>query len=258
MAAALEGEGPAEAEIDERFEYDAPRFYDFDEGSPAGAPADGWFDTEGPKGEGPPARLGFHAACCLNVQGCRFPLQKPSMRRRLPRLLCRPGDAATPRRCHRAAARAGAPGGGRHREPWHGTAGCCARLSNCEMEDRDPCPMPQSNVQAAGGAAENSGQQGEAAGKGGNGERWREPCDCPGLVVLHAPSKILCMPVDHHAPSTSAHPACRQGCRVAPRTGLHLQHQGAAAGAAARCGSQAGGQAGHQAPRGSSASSRWR
>ena len=38
--------------IDERFEYDAPRFYDFDEGSPAGVPAaDGWFDTDGPKGQ---------------------------------------------------------------------------------------------------------------------------------------------------------------------------------------------------------------
>ena len=37
--------------MDPRFEYDAPRFYDFDEGSPAGgSPADGWFDTEGPKG----------------------------------------------------------------------------------------------------------------------------------------------------------------------------------------------------------------
>ena len=51
MAAALEEEGALEAVFDERFEYDAPRFYDFDEGSPAGAPADGWFDTEGPKGE---------------------------------------------------------------------------------------------------------------------------------------------------------------------------------------------------------------
>lgn len=61
MAAALEGEGPSEGEIDERFEYDAPRFYDFDEGSPPGAaPADGWFDTEGPKGE---RRLDQPSAC---------------------------------------------------------------------------------------------------------------------------------------------------------------------------------------------------
>lgn len=52
-AAAEAPPGPEEAhEIDERFEYDAPRFYDFDEGSPPGAPpADGWFDTDGPKGE---------------------------------------------------------------------------------------------------------------------------------------------------------------------------------------------------------------
>lgn len=58
MAAPAEVEA---VEIDERFEYDAPRFYDFDEGSPAGAePADGWFDTEGPKGE----RGGcFHLTC---------------------------------------------------------------------------------------------------------------------------------------------------------------------------------------------------
>jgi hypothetical protein len=44
--------GVVEAEeVDERFEYDAPRFYDFDEGSPVGPPAaDCWFDTEGPKG----------------------------------------------------------------------------------------------------------------------------------------------------------------------------------------------------------------
>ena len=46
MAALVEGEG----ELDERFEYDAPRFYDFDEGSPAGAQPDQWFDTDGPKG----------------------------------------------------------------------------------------------------------------------------------------------------------------------------------------------------------------
>lgn len=38
-------------EVDPRFEYDAPRFYDFDEGSPLGGPAaDCWFETEGPKG----------------------------------------------------------------------------------------------------------------------------------------------------------------------------------------------------------------
>lgn len=44
------GEGE---EIDAHFEFDAPRFYDFDEGSPPGAAAaDGWFDTEGPKGAG--------------------------------------------------------------------------------------------------------------------------------------------------------------------------------------------------------------
>jgi hypothetical protein len=46
MAALAEAEG----ELDERFEYDAPRFYDFDEGSPAGAQPDQWFDTDGPKG----------------------------------------------------------------------------------------------------------------------------------------------------------------------------------------------------------------
>lgn len=41
-----------EVAFDERFEFDAPQFYDFDEGSPPEkAPADGWFDTEGPRGE---------------------------------------------------------------------------------------------------------------------------------------------------------------------------------------------------------------
>ncbi|KAI3435575.1 hypothetical protein D9Q98_001640 [Chlorella vulgaris] len=49
-AVAAPAPGASEPEVDERFEYDAPRFYDFDEGSPAGAPAaDGWFDTDGPK-----------------------------------------------------------------------------------------------------------------------------------------------------------------------------------------------------------------
>ena len=54
MSAALAEPPPVaegETEVDERFEYDAPRFYDFDEGSPLGEQADGWFDTEAPKGE---------------------------------------------------------------------------------------------------------------------------------------------------------------------------------------------------------------
>lgn len=54
MAAAAVEPAPlaeAEGEIDERFEYDAPRFYDFDEGSPTGERPDSWFDTEGPKGK---------------------------------------------------------------------------------------------------------------------------------------------------------------------------------------------------------------
>lgn len=56
-AAAVRHGSMAEAEeevaFDERFEFDAPQFYDFDEGSPPEkAPADGWFDTDGPKGEG--------------------------------------------------------------------------------------------------------------------------------------------------------------------------------------------------------------
>lgn len=46
-------EAEEEVAFDERFEFDAPQFYDFDEGSPPEkAPADGWFDTDGPKGEG--------------------------------------------------------------------------------------------------------------------------------------------------------------------------------------------------------------
>jgi hypothetical protein len=45
------GKMPAADPVDERFEYDAPRFHDFEEGSPPGAAAaDSWFDTEGPKG----------------------------------------------------------------------------------------------------------------------------------------------------------------------------------------------------------------
>lgn len=52
MASAAVEEAPPAEEIDPRFEYDAPRFYDFELGSPHDAPAaDGWFDTEGPKGQ---------------------------------------------------------------------------------------------------------------------------------------------------------------------------------------------------------------
>jgi hypothetical protein len=66
-AVAAPAPGASEPEVDERFEYDAPRFYDFDEGSPAGAPAaDGWFDTDGPKGAAPP--LGAHALSCPEVR----------------------------------------------------------------------------------------------------------------------------------------------------------------------------------------------
>ncbi|KAL4458132.1 hypothetical protein ABPG75_012997 [Micractinium tetrahymenae] len=46
-----------EVAFDERFEFDAPQFYDFDEGSPPEkAPADGWFDTDGPKGLATPPK----------------------------------------------------------------------------------------------------------------------------------------------------------------------------------------------------------
>lgn len=42
---------PASAgrELDSRWEFDAPRFYDFEEGSPDGSP-DKWFDTSATKG----------------------------------------------------------------------------------------------------------------------------------------------------------------------------------------------------------------
>ena len=44
--------------VDPRFEFDAPRFYDFAAGSPpgseeaAGTPPDAWFHTSATKGEG--------------------------------------------------------------------------------------------------------------------------------------------------------------------------------------------------------------
>ncbi|KAI7845191.1 hypothetical protein COHA_001235 [Chlorella ohadii] len=170
MAAALEGEGPAEAEIDERFEYDAPRFYDFDEGSPAGAPADGWFDTEGPKGLATPPR--------------------PA--------------AATE-------------------------------------------PLPEQvrlavGATAAGGAAENSGQQGEAAGKGGNGKgaEWRR------ALASISNTKAQQQAQQHAA---VAKPAAKQGTKrraaaapaagggeaaAAAATGTTSRPTSAAAGAAAK------------------------
>jgi hypothetical protein len=45
----MEVQQPAHV-LDERFEFDAPRFYDFEAGSPA-SPADKWFDTA-PDGPG--------------------------------------------------------------------------------------------------------------------------------------------------------------------------------------------------------------
>lgn len=180
MAAALEEEGAPEAVFDERFEYDAPRFYDFDEGSPAGAPADGWFDTEGPKGEawapgGPLARVGSPSS----VEGankCRW-----CAAQRVPRVpppACRPGDAAAPRR-RRGGARAGAP--------WWAAA--CAspelllavvcRLTQALAMPAQGPPLlptaPQGGAAAAAAAAHGAQQQqqGEAGAKGSKGEQAR-------------------------------------------------------------------------------------
>ena len=45
-------------EYDARFEFDAPRFYDFGNGSPQGGDAaDAWFETSATKGEGGQLRM---------------------------------------------------------------------------------------------------------------------------------------------------------------------------------------------------------
>lgn len=41
---------PSETEVDPRFEFDAPRFYDFNASSPADSPPDHWFSTSATKG----------------------------------------------------------------------------------------------------------------------------------------------------------------------------------------------------------------
>lgn len=57
------------AEVDERFEFDAPRFYDFNTMTSDCSPADAWFETapEGP-GQRP---AGEHWCCCCGC-GCRW------------------------------------------------------------------------------------------------------------------------------------------------------------------------------------------
>ena len=56
--------GGGAALIDARFEFDAPRFYDFDEGSPEGSQnaADRWFDTSATKGLASPLAAAGKAA----------------------------------------------------------------------------------------------------------------------------------------------------------------------------------------------------
>lgn len=98
--------GGPEADIDERFEYDAPRFYDFDEGSPTGAPAaDGWFDTDGPKGAAPEWR---HLFGCGTSMRSRAPTTSPTVGPSLSRC-CRPDHTAAcrPARCCRSQTAAG-------------------------------------------------------------------------------------------------------------------------------------------------------
>ncbi|PRW18368.1 TPX2-like isoform X2 [Chlorella sorokiniana] len=153
MAAALEGEGPPEGEIDERFEYDAPRFYDFDEGSPAGAPADGWFDTEGPKGLATPPR---------------------------------PAAAEPP-----------------------------------------PAQAP------AGGAAENSGQQGEAGAKGGKGKgaEWRRAL--ASISNTKAQQQQQAQQQQAQQQAATAKPAAKQGTKRRAAAEPAAGSGGAAAAAAA-------------------------
>ena len=42
--------GDAQGAYDERYEYAAPRFYDFGKGTPDGDELDGWFDTTATEG----------------------------------------------------------------------------------------------------------------------------------------------------------------------------------------------------------------
>lgn len=64
MAALVEAE--PEVELDERYEFDAPRHHDFDVASPVGAQPDQWFDTDGPKGGWRPLP-GAGGGCLANL-----------------------------------------------------------------------------------------------------------------------------------------------------------------------------------------------
>ena len=159
MAAALEGEGPPEGEIDERFEYDAPRFYDFDEGSPAGARADGWFDTEGPKGEG------RERACRRARTDCPRRIQRPTRspqawrRRRGP-----PPRPSRPSRCaHNLSCWCITVLLAVHR----GQVRVCTAGHVEQVGPPAPTVM-QAAAHDGAGAENSSGQQGEPGAKGGS------------------------------------------------------------------------------------------
>ena len=55
----------AQVPHDPRWEFDAPRFYDFEEGTPAGSQEgpDSWFDTSATKGLATPLDKQVRAAC---------------------------------------------------------------------------------------------------------------------------------------------------------------------------------------------------
>lgn len=51
--------------IDPLYEFDAPRYYDFEKGTPSGSATDEWFFTSATKGAPGPVSL---QSCCLDVR----------------------------------------------------------------------------------------------------------------------------------------------------------------------------------------------
>lgn len=119
MSAAAAGEAPAQSQggIDARFEFDAPRYYDFEADSPESG-GDRWFDTSATKG-GTARRRG--AARALEAGRLGSAAAGPTCRRRaaLTRAAaaaCRPGFACGAQACGRSQQQpqaSAAEGGGR-------------------------------------------------------------------------------------------------------------------------------------------------